>query len=510
VNSAALKTLLVYAVILPLAVFVGWMVAGDIRTRASFTAIMAVVFVLSTPLLLRWHYPVLVLTWNTFITIFFLPGQPSLWMLMAFLNVGIALLHRVMTKRPMFISAPAITGSLLFLLAVVLITAQLRGGIGLRIFGGGTHGGKGYIYILAAIVGYFALASRRIPREQAKFYIGLFLLPALLAVGSNLIYYAGDSFYFLFAIFPIGFAAVQAQSELGGVTRLSGIGIGAMALAFYLVAVRGIGGLLQRWWRVLLLIMLVALTTISGYRSTPVLLGLVLALLFVFEGQFRSPRFLLIAFAGLIALAMLLPFTDQLPRPVQRSLTFLPVKVDPAIRRDAQGSTEWRVQMWQALVPDLPKYLWLGKGYALHPLDLYLTQEAMRRSLVPQYQGALVAGDYHSGPLSVYIPFGSFGALAFLVFLGVSIRALYRNYRYGDPEMRNINRFLLAYFCARAFFYLFAFGSFNMDLYQFTGIMGLSVALNHGVCRRPEAAVQPLPARVRKEIQMGGAEPSPA
>jgi O-antigen ligase len=283
-----------------------------------------------------------------------------------------------------------------------------------------------------------------------------------------------------------------------------------MALAFYLVAVRGIGGLLQRWWRVLLLIMLVALTTISGYRSTPVLLGLVLALLFVFEGQFRSPRFLLIAFAGLIALAMLLPFTDQLPRPVQRSLTFLPVKVDPAIRRDAQGSTEWRVQMWQALVPDLPKYLWLGKGYALHPLDLYLTQEAMRRSLVPQYQGALVAGDYHSGPLSVYIPFGSFGALAFLVFLGVSIRALYRNYRYGDPEMRNINRFLLAYFCARAFFYLFAFGSFNMDLYQFTGIMGLSVALNHGVCRRPEAAVQPLPARVRKEIQMGGAEPSPA
>lgn len=508
-NSAALKTLLLYALILPLAVFVGWMVAGDIRTRASFTAIMAVLFVLCTPLLLRWHYPVLVFSWNTFITIFFLPGQPMLWMLMAAINVAIAVLYRVMLKREAFISAPLITIPLLALAAVVIVTAYLRGGIGLRILGGSSYGGKGYILVLAAIAGYFALASRRIPREQAGFYVGLFLLPALIAVGSNLIYFAGPAFYVLYSVFPIGFAAVQAQSEVAGVTRLAGIGVGASFLGYYLLARNGLGGILRRWWRLALLGVVLFLASLSGYRSTIVLLGLILAFSLLFERLYRSPRFLVLVLAGVLVGTMFLPFVDQLPRAVQRSLSFLPLKVDPGIREDARSSTEWRVQMWRALQPELPKYMWLGKGYTLNPIDLYLTQEAMRRYLVPQYQGALVAGDYHSGPLSIYVPFGSFGVLAFVIFLGCCFRALYLNFRYGDPQLRNINSFLLAYFCARIVFYIFAFGAFNVELYQFTGIIGLSVALNHGVCRKPATAVQSAPARMHRELEIDGAQPSP-
>src|SRR5688572_24553357 len=151
---------MIYAIVLPLAVFIGWMTI-DLASwdRTSFAMFAGILFVLLLPLLLKWHYGAMILSWQTSITIFFLPGTPSLWMLLAGINFGIAILNRVIQKRRAFLSAPPITATLLALLAVVVITAQLRGGMGVQAFGGNTVGGKGYYYIVAAIIGYFALAS---------------------------------------------------------------------------------------------------------------------------------------------------------------------------------------------------------------------------------------------------------------------------------------------------------------------------------------------------------------
>ena len=93
-NSAALRTLLIYAVVLPLAVFIGW-TAVDLADwdRTSFATFVAILFVLLLPILLKWHYPAMLFSWNTGITIFFLPGTPGLWMLLAGMNFGIAVLN---------------------------------------------------------------------------------------------------------------------------------------------------------------------------------------------------------------------------------------------------------------------------------------------------------------------------------------------------------------------------------------------------------------------------------
>ena len=60
---------MIYAIVLPLAVFIGWIVAGDM-TKSSFAVLTAIVFVLLLPFLLKFHYQVLIFSWNTFITIF--------------------------------------------------------------------------------------------------------------------------------------------------------------------------------------------------------------------------------------------------------------------------------------------------------------------------------------------------------------------------------------------------------------------------------------------------------
>jgi hypothetical protein len=103
----------------------------------------------------------------------------------------------------------------------------------------------------------------------------------------------------------------------------------------------------------------------------------------------------------------------------------------------------------------------------------------------------MAASDYHNGPLSVIITFGIFGVIGFIWFLVAACRGLYFNYRYGDPELHNINATLLALFLARILLFLFIFGGFYGDMAHFAGIIGLSLALNGGIRRfEPAPAVQ--------------------
>src|SRR5262249_45173838 len=149
------------------------------------------------------------------------------------------------------------------------------------------------------------------------------------------------------------------------------------------------------------------------------------------------------------------PFSCGLPLSMQRSLSVLPLDIDPAARADAQASIEWRVEMWRMLLDEVPHYFWLGKGYAINPTDIYLMDQAVRHGLAGPFEGAMVSGDYHSGPLSVLIPFGIFGVTAFMAFLIASFRVIILNYRYGRPDISNINTFVLSYFTAKVIFYFF-------------------------------------------------------
>jgi hypothetical protein len=60
-------------------------------------------------------------------------------------------------------------------------------------------------------------------------------------------------------------------------------------------------------------------------------------------------------------------------------------------------------------------------------------------------EGSLaVAGDYHNGPLSTLIPFGIWGGITILVVHLRGITGLYRNLKYGDPQLKVVNIFLFA------------------------------------------------------------------
>lgn len=465
-------------VCLPLAVLLGYVIAQPLES-GTLAVIILIFSVLVTPLLMKWYHPVLILSWNACVTPFFLPGQFNLWVLVAIIALFFAMLNRSVNPEKKLIHVPEITMPLLFLTGVVLVTALLTGGIGIRSLGGERYGGSRYVYIFAAVAGYFALTSRRVSPARATRYVAIFFLPGLTALISNLAYALGPSFYFLYYMFPATNATEQAVADYSiepTLWRMGGLMSATMAIYGYMLARYGLRAQLSpsKPFRLLLFIATAVACVATGYRAALITFVLIIGVLFYLEGMHRT-RWLAVFIGTFVAGALIvLPFAYKLPLSAQRTLSFLPANIDSLAKDSANASTQWRLEMWREVLPEIPKYLLKGRGYLINPDDL---DASFGNSLDP-LSIFKASGDYHNGPLSVLIPLGIFGMIAFIWFLGASIKVLVRYRRLGDPQLHAINTFLLTLFIVKTAMFFLVFGGFYGELFEFTGIIGLAVCLN--------------------------------
>ncbi|HEY5914828.1 MAG TPA: hypothetical protein VJA21_29915 [Verrucomicrobiae bacterium] len=503
----AWRAQLVFALCLPLAVLLGYMLA-DPNDFISVLVITGIIGLLSVPILMHSYHLLLIISWNAAIAPYFLPGQPFLWMLLSFVGFGFAIVNRFTSPEASFVPVPSVTRPVVALLAIVLVTAFLRGGIGFRVFGSGQYGGRGYFYILAAILGYFALISQRIPKNRVHLVVALFFLTGLTSFVPNLAYLAGRRLDFLYYVFPLSYALEQAvgdYSVTAQYTRILGLTYGSVALYCWLLARYGLRGIfnLAKPLRLVLFIAATVGCFYCGFRSFMVLFILVVGVQFFVEKLYQPRVLLVLGLGGALIGAAALPNLDRLPLVVQRSIAFMPLPLSPVISVSATESSRWRLEMWRDVWEDMEnhqyEYLWKGKGYSIDPNELALSLYSSERGLGTKYAWAMVSGAYHNGPLTVLIPFGVWGAGAFVWFVIASIKYLYRNYRYGDPDLKTINTFLLAYFIARVVYYTGVFGSFFTDLFVFTGIIALSISINGAELPVAEEAEEPATRPVDEE-----------
>ncbi|HYG34975.1 MAG TPA: O-antigen ligase family protein [Clostridia bacterium] len=516
-NVSAVRALLVYALVLPAALFLGFMVATPTDT-SSMIITGVVIMALSLPLLLKWHHPMLFLFWNMTAVAFFLPGSPELWLIVAFVSLGFALVERALSKEMRFIPALSITMPVIFLVAVVLITAQFTGGIGFRALGGQTVGGKAYLFIIGAAVGFWAMTAHKIPTDKALLYTGLFFLGSLANAMSTLIPYGPRELYPLAWLFPVtslDLSPLRAEANVAvgfneGITRFFGLTMACLGIFCFLLARYGLAPMLKlRGLPKLLLLSVVALLAAGGgFRSGVIFLAMVFFLVFYFEGLLRSKYTFALVLLMILTGALLVPLANKLPLSVQRTLSILPLEVDPVARLEAEASTKWRIDMWHTVLPLVPEHFWFGKGLAVSGVDLALTAELAKRGFVSSQETSMLAGNYHNGPLTVLIPFGVWGAIGWLWFLGASFRALYLNYKYGSEPLRRINTLLLAYFLARTIVFLFIFGDMRNDFAIFAGAVGLSIALNGGIQSRKKVAASEAPALEEDYVAPASTAPS--
>jgi hypothetical protein len=500
-NSAAiLRALIIYAICVPLAIVVGYVAVllANSPNFSNFGLIGGLALLLSAPILLRWHHPLLILCWNLPVSVFFLPGKPGIYLPVLMLSFGISVLQRAVRRDMRFIPAPQITWPLLCLTLVVLGTAKLTGGIGLHSLGDTTMGGKKYVFLLSGVLGFFAFSARRVPPQQAWLYVAMFFLGGCINALGDLVSFIPKSFYFVYLILPADFYSFTGSADT---MRLAGVSVASSAIFSYMLARYGINGIFRarKPWRAAAFVLFCMAGLFGGFRSMLLTCALTFAIQFYLEGMHRTRLLPAFVFIGLLAAAICFPLANRMPFGVQRALSFLPLNIDAGVRRDAQSSLGWRLEMWQALLPQVPPHLLLGKGYAISQEDYQLMgRDTAFHSNDPAEQGLALAGDYHSGPLSVIIPFGIWGVITFSWFLIAGLWVLKRNRLYGDPTLQTVNTFIYAAFLTKIISFLFIFGSVSGDIQGFAGLLGLSICLNGGICRpnqQPVAATTETPAR---------------
>jgi len=510
-NPAAIRSLVVYAIILPLAIILGYLLTTPLD-KSTVITLVVLAMLLILPLLLRSYHVWLIVVWNTTISFVFMPGMLLAWMPLACVGFAIAIGHYILNRERHFLSAPAVSISLICLGVIVAVTAKFRGGLGFNVLGDEAIGGKRYLWIWVAIVGYFVLISQPIAPRKRLLYTTLFLIGgwtnAVLQIGPHLgplagvlnIFFPGTTSTAGPTAFVPGVAFYQDNME-----RFGGLAAASMAIIFALVARYGLEGTLnlRKIWRPIVLVGGIVACAFGGYRGIIVLVGLTLVLLFYFEGLLRSRLMPLAVLATIFMAGLIICFSDQFPLPVQRCLAIFPVKISYVARLSAESSSNWRLEMWQALLPRIPQYLFLGKGLTFDASDMAMYQTFGDQQAMGEVGGGLaLASDYHNGPLSIIIPFGIWGVIAFLWFLVASLKVLWANYKYGDPDLHKANTFLLAYFIAKTIFFLCVFGGFYSELCFFTGMVGFSISLNGGV-------IKPVPKEERPQVVFNRFRPLP-
>jgi len=230
-----------------------------------------------------------------------------------------------------------------------------------------------------------------------------------------------------------------------------------------------------------------------------------LVVLGILEGAYKSRWMPIMVLCGILGVAVTIPLVPKLPFGFQRSLAFLPLDVSAEAKASAESTSQWRLDIWKEVLPEVPKYLFLGKGLSMNTGQWLQVNAA---SSVDSEGGTIIAGDYHSGPLSVIIPFGIWGAIGFTWFCWAGGRVLYFNYRFGDPALKTINAFIFTSFLVELTEFCFIMGGFQAGLMKFSSLFGLSVALNGGV-RKPVPAMAPQARQVPIRLRIKPA-PTPA
>ena len=495
-SPESLRTVSIYAAILMVSAILGCIVAAG-SGYDSIAFVMVVGGLLVSPLILKGHQAMLFMCWNATLGLNFFSSGPPVWALMTVVSLGLSVLGLATRKYDRLLNVPVFTWPVAVFAAVIVGTMMANGGLGLQSMGSGNlSGGAKYVWVLGACLGYFAMTVVPVPPEKARFYYGLYCLGGVTGFVGPLVAWIGGPLSYLQYLFN----SWNGVMMVGDTFRIQGLMFVGEAIVGWMLARYGFGGIFHggRPWRALVFIGGILVGTLSGARHMLVYYVLTTAIVFLLEGLHRTSKLWIWLGAGTLGMGLLVLATPHLPTPVQRSLAILPLPVDPTVRLDSEGTIMWREQLWGMFIQEVPRYFWLGKGMAVSTTDMEL-RDVFEKASGGNLYGSYIVNEHHNGLIGVLLPYGIWGLLSFIWLLWAGIWVLAHNFRHGSEALRHVNAFALAAFLAWIPIFFTVQGTLHWQLKNFTGLVGLSVALNHGLAGAAQA-VQTVRVRRRRGV----------
>lgn len=297
-------------------------------------------------------------------------------------------------------------------------------------------GGRPYFEIALAF-GAFAVLSRvQITDFIAKIFPLFFVIPAwcvgLLDIVARVVPQTAYPLAMMYSGVGGGVGGVTGaiqQEQRVGETRMTGMQSAGSSSVLALCAKYNPITLVSPLHpvRVLLFGLAIVAIFLSGYRSIMLFALVAFLLSTVLRGNMKDVWIASAGmFLGLVALISVQGSLVQLPLTAQRALSWLPGDWDQEAVADAEGSTQWRVEMWGWAWNDdriMRDWTW-GQGFGLSLDDMSLIAASLMAgegggTLLggSDRENFMITGTFHSGPLSTIKYIGVVGLVLYFPLL---------------------------------------------------------------------------------------------
>jgi hypothetical protein len=352
-----------------------------------------------------------------------LPTNPNSLLLAQVLVLGFSFLFFAARKISF---RPKISELEWWMIGLTIMIGQvfIRNPAGVSVVGTDTVGGKAYVIYGVTLVSAFYLCWLVIQPKDLKKVFPLVFLGSLINVGIG---FAGKYIpivgYMTGANFEMG-GALNEGSDAGKATRFLELSSFGQKLALFVASFKNpLRVALNPFW-LLVIALSFAASLYGGFRSGVMAVILTYVVGTWYRGGFASVLVGSVLGFGAIAVLAVVNLAYPLPPNIQRSLTFLPGTWEQRYIDDAEGSTEWRTEIWiEVLTTDRwikNKFFGDGLGFSRANLEYVKSLKNMQGTGISGFdmhrETILANGDFHSGPVTTIRVIGYVGLFFLLVF----------------------------------------------------------------------------------------------
>jgi hypothetical protein len=294
-----------------------------------------------------------------------------------------------------------------------------------------------------------------------------------------------------------GFVPREDMMQTADVTsRKQGLSLGSntalRVLCSYFVPITLVNPI--HFWRFSATMLCLMGVLLSGFRSS-----LLTVLMYGIVSSFFRRRvhdIIVLAIIGVFAVGVLALGNGRiftLPLSVQRALTVFPGNWDYVAKADAEGSTQWRLEMWKIVLLE-DRYIkdrLLGDGYGFTRFELGMMQSEMsgRTGFIgaARQEGFMISGMFHSGPLSTIRYVGYVGLFIYTaLIIHLSVRAWHLIRRSEGTDYFAPALFVGMPLIILPIIFYFLAGQFQYNLPDTIFLAGLLKLMERGVAAREE------------------------